>query len=67
MLYKALAPKLGILPAELVIGITEFYKQIQQLRTWLPLLIDNPDRGYGYGPSCVLYPRVTRFSTSFRP
>jgi len=56
MLYKALASKLGILPADLIIGITEFYSHIQQLKIWLPLLVDNPERGYGYGPTCVLIP-----------
>jgi len=50
-LYKALAGKLGLLPAELIIAITEFHSNIQQVRTGLPLLIDDPTRGYVYGAS----------------
>jgi hypothetical protein len=56
MLYKALAPKLGMLPAELIIGITAFHKNIQEMRNWLPLLIDDPGRKYSYRASQVLVP-----------
>jgi hypothetical protein len=56
MLYKALAPKLGLLPSELIIGITSFHKNIQEMKNWLPLLIDNPERKYNYGVSHVLVP-----------
>jgi hypothetical protein len=45
LLYKALAVRLGILPPELVIAITAFHKNMQEIRTGLPLLIDNPERG----------------------
>jgi hypothetical protein len=56
MLYKALAPKLGLLPAELIIGITAFHKDLQEMKHWLPLLIDAPDRTYSYGAAHVLMP-----------
>jgi hypothetical protein len=56
MLFKALAPKLGLLPAELILGITEFHKNVEQVRTTLPLLIDDPTRGYVSGASHVLVP-----------
>jgi hypothetical protein len=56
MLYKALASKLGMLPAELIIGITAFHKNIQEMRNWLPLLIDDPGRKYSYSASQVLVP-----------
>jgi hypothetical protein len=56
ILYKALAAKLGLLPAQLIIAITEFHNNIQQVRNALPLLIDDPTRGYVYGASNVLVP-----------
>ena len=56
VLYKALAGKLGLLPAELIVAITEFHKNIQEVRNGLPLLIDDPTRGYVYGASQVLIP-----------
>jgi hypothetical protein len=55
-LYRALSGKLGVLPANLVLLITAFHKNIQQVRTGLPLLIDDPTRGYSYGASHVLIP-----------
>jgi hypothetical protein len=55
-LYKALAPKLGLLPSNLILAITEFHKNIQEARTWLPLMADNPERKYTYGPLYVLTP-----------
>lgn len=56
ILYKTLASKIGLLPADLIVGITAFHKNIQEVRHWLPLLIDNPDRKYSYAVSCVLVP-----------
>jgi len=56
VLYRALAGKLGLLPAELILAITEFHKNIQEVRTGLPLLIDDPTRGYVHGASHVLIP-----------
>jgi hypothetical protein len=56
MLYKAVAPKIGLLKAELVISITEFYKNFQQAKTWLPLLVKNKDRNFLYASSHVLIP-----------
>jgi hypothetical protein len=55
-LYIALSSKLGLLPAELIIAITQFHNNIQQVRNWLPLLVDDPTRGYVYGASQVLVP-----------
>lgn len=56
ILYKALAAKLGLLPAELIIAIAEFHNNIQQVRNALTLLIDDPTRGYVYGASHALVP-----------
>jgi hypothetical protein len=55
-LYKALAAKIGLLSADLVIAITGFHKNYQEVRTWLPLLIENPERGYYYSRSYLLVP-----------
>ena len=56
LIYRALAPQLGLLPPDLVFGITEFHKNLQETRAWLPRLIADPDRGYGYSVACVLVP-----------
>ena len=37
LLYKALAPKVGLLDAELIVALTEFHKNFQEAKTWLPL------------------------------
>ena len=56
LLYKALAPKIGLLSAELITAITEFHKNFQEAKVSLPLLIDKPGRKHGYGASVVLIP-----------
>lgn len=56
MLYKALAPKLGLLPSDLVLDVTTFHKNIQETRAWLPRLISDPDRRHGYSVAYVLVP-----------
>jgi len=55
LLYKALAPKIGFLSADLIVLITEFYKNLQEAKTWLPLL-EKTDPGYSYTVSSVLEP-----------
>jgi hypothetical protein len=55
-LYHALAPKIGLLSPDLVIAITNFYKNVQEAKARLPLLIENSERGYGYFASSVLTP-----------
>lgn len=56
LLYKALAPRLGLLPVDLVLSITAFHKNVQETRAWLPRLVLDPDRRYGYSVSYVLIP-----------
>lgn len=56
LLYKSLAPKLGLLDASLLIPITEFYSNLQQAKLWLHLLVDNEERGVSYSPLAVLLP-----------
>jgi hypothetical protein len=54
--YKALAPKIGLLTADLVLAITAFHGNFQRVRTSLPLLIEVTDRGFTYSASTVLIP-----------
>lgn len=56
MLYKALAPKLGMLDADLILAIAQFHKNLQDARTWLALLPENETRKYSYGSAYVLVP-----------
>ena len=54
--YKALAPKIGLLSADLVLAITAFHGNFQLVRASLPLLIEDTDRGYTYSAATVLVP-----------
>lgn len=56
LLYKALASRIGLLEAELIIAITEFHKNYQQAKVWLPLLIENSERKYNCSCLSVLVP-----------
>ncbi len=56
LLYRALADKIGLLDADLIISITQFHQHFQEMRLGLPLLVENEDRGYAYGPGSVLAP-----------
>lgn len=56
LLYKALATKIGLLDAELVIAITEFHKNYRQAKIYLPLLVENGERNYNYSCTWVLVP-----------
>lgn len=56
LLYKSLGPKLGLLSPDLILAITEFHKNFQEVRTWLPRLIENSDRKYNYSVLSVLVP-----------
>lgn len=55
-LYKALASKIGLLSADLVIAITEFHARFEEVRKWMPQLVDEKDRGFGYSVLYVLIP-----------
>ena len=56
LLYKALAPKIGLLSSDLILYITEFHQKFQEARMSLPLLVDKPGRKYGYSVATVLVP-----------
>lgn len=57
LLYKALAPKIGLLSSDLVISITAFHKDLQEAKTGLPLLIPDSRRGYSYSSVEFFDPR----------
>ena len=44
LLYKALASKFGLLSSDLIFAITEFHGNFENARTWLPLLMENPEK-----------------------
>jgi hypothetical protein len=56
ILYQALAPKIGLLSADLVIAITQFHKDFHQARRRLPLLIHERERGFTHSSLNVLIP-----------
>jgi len=55
-LYKSLAPKIGLLSADLIIAITDFHADLQEAKTSLPLLVNDPARKVFYSSSFVLRP-----------
>jgi hypothetical protein len=56
VLYKALASKLGLLSADLIIPIVKFYAYYMDARRSLHLLVDRADRGYEFSYLTVLRP-----------
>jgi hypothetical protein len=48
---KAAAPKRAT-----IFPLTEFHRNFQEASTWLPLLMENPERKYRYSPLAVLIP-----------
>jgi hypothetical protein len=56
ILYKALASRLGLLPADMVIAITRFHSNVQSVKSSLPLLLPKKDRGYTHSVLNVLVP-----------
>lgn len=55
-LYKSLAPRFGLLSADLLIPIASFYEHISEVAAWLPRMGDDPTRGYSYDVRYVLEP-----------
>ncbi|MER8927717.1 hypothetical protein [Mesorhizobium sp. M0859] len=56
LLYKTLAPKLGLLSPELLLPIIEFYGLLETMRAWLPKLLKDEERDFTYSPTYVLKP-----------
>jgi hypothetical protein len=55
-IYENLADKLGFLNPDLIIEIAEFYQNLQEVRSWLPRLVDDETRKYHYSVLYVLHP-----------
>jgi len=56
LLYKSLAAKIGMLSPDLILAITEFHSNYQEVRSSIPLLLHKEDRGFSYTPLAVLRP-----------
>lgn len=57
-LYPALEAKIGMLPSDLVLEVVMFYAHVEQAKTWLPKLVDDPERPFSYGIDFVLDPSI---------
>lgn len=55
LLYMALAPKLGLLSADLILAITEFHKNVADARLWLSVMVKFRDKSL-YSISTILEP-----------
>lgn len=56
LIYEALAGKLGLLDAKLVLQITSFHRHVHEFRTYMPRLVEDKDRGYYYSVNYALDP-----------
>jgi hypothetical protein len=56
ILYKALASKIGLLPADIVVAITRFHSNFEIIKVRLPLLIPKKERGYTHSVLNILVP-----------
>ncbi|MGO8083502.1 hypothetical protein [Rhizobium leguminosarum] len=57
-LYKALAGKVGLLEAHVLLPIITFHNNVQSVRDWLPQLVENNERKFSYSPLTVLEPAI---------
>ena len=55
-LYYALAPKIGLLPPQVILQLAEFHASYQAVRQWFPRLIERKERGFTYGVNYLLKP-----------
>lgn len=55
-MYPALASKIGLLDSSLVLSLTEFFRKFQEVRSALPLLSNDLDRGYRFSSLILLEP-----------
>lgn len=52
--FPVLVGKIGILPADVALGVIRFYAHFSEAKKSLPFLIDSSDGGPGYSSSAVL-------------
>ncbi|MDF1777361.1 MAG: hypothetical protein P1V13_15100 [Rhizobiaceae bacterium] len=55
-LFDALSGKLGLLPAQDVISITSFHKNVRAIRWWMPRMQEDEIRDYSYSILYILHP-----------
>lgn len=54
--YNALAPKIGLLPPHIATAVAEFHQNLEAVRSWLPLVVEDCDRPFTYSFLAVLKP-----------
>lgn len=57
-MYRALAPKVGLLPPDLTLALVTFYSDVEDLRSGIPMLQEDKTRGYDYSVLVVLRPAL---------
>lgn len=58
LLYRALAGKVGVLEADVLLAIVTFHNNVQSVRDWLPQLVENQVRKFSYSSLTVLEPAI---------
>ena len=58
VLFRALAPKIGMLRPNLAQAIISFHLNIQEARQWIPLLRNDSERRFTYSPLHILSPAM---------
>lgn len=56
ILYRALAPRLGLLAPNVVLAVTKFHADYEKARNWLPRLAENEQRAFTFGSTYMLRP-----------
>ena len=56
LLFNALSQKVGLLTPFATIGVVRFYQRIEEARSWIPLLRDDPEGKVIFSPVSVLRP-----------
>ncbi len=64
-LYKALAGKVGLLDAHVLLAIVTFHNNVQAVRDWLPQLVENKERKFSYSTMTVLEPAIEGIENIF--
>jgi hypothetical protein len=57
-IYTGLSSEIGKLPANLLLGVVQFYSYYEETRYWLPRLEEKEERGFSYGVLHVLRPAL---------
>lgn len=57
-LYPALASQVGLLPSDITLDVVRFYSCIEQVRSRMPWLRDDPERKFSYSLDWILQPAI---------